>query len=141
MPLKRGEGIAQPQSLFPNSCVCERSIYPPKSVVYNSVLKIRRLHSFISWNTLIGTRHLYWILTGPSFAVWNKIQQPMEPLISMLPALSTICNHPKRTKAITGLNSTIHENHIYPSSHGSILNAEPLYLFLPAKKRTICIHT
>ncbi len=51
-----------------------------------------------------------------------------------MPALSTICNYPKRTKAITGLNSTIHENHIYPFSHGSILNGEPLYLFLPSKK-------
>jgi hypothetical protein len=36
---------------------------------YNSVLKIRRPRSFISWNTYIGTRHLYWIFTGPSIAV------------------------------------------------------------------------
>ncbi len=36
---------------------------------YNSVLQITRLRSFISGSTLIGTRHLYWILIGPSFAV------------------------------------------------------------------------
>ncbi len=36
---------------------------------YNSVFEITRLRSFISGNTYIGTRHLYWILTGPSFAV------------------------------------------------------------------------
>ncbi len=35
---------------------------------YNAVLEIRRLHSFISGNTLMGTRHLFWILTSPSFA-------------------------------------------------------------------------
>jgi hypothetical protein len=29
-------------------------------------------NSFISGNTKIGTRHLYWILTGPSFAVWDE---------------------------------------------------------------------
>jgi hypothetical protein len=34
---------------------------------YNSVLEIRRLHCFISGNTQMGTRYLYWILTGPSF--------------------------------------------------------------------------
>jgi hypothetical protein len=38
---------------------------------YNSVLEIRRLpNSFISGNTEMGTRQLYWILTRPSFAVW-----------------------------------------------------------------------
>jgi hypothetical protein len=39
---------------------------------YNSVLeitKITRPRILISGNTKIGTRHLYWILTGPSFAV------------------------------------------------------------------------
>ena len=36
---------------------------------YNSVLEITRPHSFIDGNTKIGTRHLYWILTSPSFAV------------------------------------------------------------------------
>jgi hypothetical protein len=36
---------------------------------YNSALEIRRLHRFISGNKKMGTRHLYWILTGPSFAV------------------------------------------------------------------------
>jgi hypothetical protein len=36
---------------------------------YNSFLEITRLHSFISGNTLLGPRHLYWILAGPSFAV------------------------------------------------------------------------
>ncbi len=39
---------------------------------YNSVLKITRPHSFIFGSTKIGTRHLYWILTGPSFAVQTK---------------------------------------------------------------------
>ncbi len=42
---------------------------------YHSALEIRRLHSFISGNTWMGTRHLYWILNGPSFAVhyhWVK---------------------------------------------------------------------
>ncbi len=36
---------------------------------YNYVSKITRPHSFISGNTSFGTRHLYWILTSPSFAV------------------------------------------------------------------------
>ncbi len=37
-----------------------------KTENYNSVFR-----TFIfSGNKLIGTRHLYWILTGPSFAVW-----------------------------------------------------------------------
>jgi hypothetical protein len=36
---------------------------------YNSVLEITRLSSCISGNTYVGTRHLYWILTGPSFAM------------------------------------------------------------------------
>jgi hypothetical protein len=39
---------------------------------YNAVLeimKIMRLRSFISRSTSIGTRHLYLILTGPSFVV------------------------------------------------------------------------
>ncbi len=36
---------------------------------YNSVLEIMRPHSFFSGNTLIGARHLYWILTDPTFAV------------------------------------------------------------------------
>jgi hypothetical protein len=35
----------------------------------NSVLETTRQRSFISGNTLFRTRHLYWILTGPSFAV------------------------------------------------------------------------
>jgi hypothetical protein len=36
----------------------------------NSVLEKRRLHSLISGNMYkTETRHLYWILTGPSFAV------------------------------------------------------------------------
>jgi hypothetical protein len=30
----------------------------------------KRLHNFISGNTSIGTRHLYWILIGPSIAVY-----------------------------------------------------------------------
>jgi hypothetical protein len=30
---------------------------------YNSVLEIKRPRSFISGNTQIGTKHLYWILT------------------------------------------------------------------------------
>ncbi len=28
-------------------------------------------NSFISGNTSMGTRHLYWILNGPSFAVYE----------------------------------------------------------------------
>ncbi len=35
--------------------------------IYNSVLEITKLHSFISESTSIGTGDLYWILTGPSF--------------------------------------------------------------------------
>jgi hypothetical protein len=31
------------------------------------------VHSFISGNTQMGTRHLYWILTGPSFAVHLRL--------------------------------------------------------------------
>ncbi len=38
---------------------------------YNSGLEITRLHSFISENTNIGSRHLYWILAGSSFAVFT----------------------------------------------------------------------
>ncbi len=41
---------------------------------YNSVLEIKRPRSFISWNTYIGTRHVYWILTGSSFAMYPKLQ-------------------------------------------------------------------
>jgi hypothetical protein len=39
---------------------------------YNYVLEIRRLHSLISGNTKKGTRHLYWTLPGPSFAVRER---------------------------------------------------------------------
>ncbi len=90
---------AQPRSQFVHSCICERFIYSKdrsaylaagkqsdrnweyinhskkhecgnlKTEHYNSVLKIKRPCSFISGITYIGTRHLYWILTGPSFAV------------------------------------------------------------------------
>jgi hypothetical protein len=78
------KGIARPQSLFLHlhSCVFERFVYSQDLYLsqihkcrnwetehYNSVLEITRLHSFISGNTWMGTRHLYWILTGPSFAV------------------------------------------------------------------------
>ncbi len=42
--------------------------------LYNSVLEITRLHSFISGNTCMGTRHLYWILTGLSFAMQGGIE-------------------------------------------------------------------
>jgi hypothetical protein len=31
-------------------------------------------NSFISGNTLIGTSHLYWILTSPSFAMWGTTE-------------------------------------------------------------------
>ncbi len=34
---------------------------------YNYVWEITRQRSFISGNTLIGTKHLFWILTGPHF--------------------------------------------------------------------------
>jgi hypothetical protein len=36
---------------------------------YNSVLEIARLYNFISGNTEIRTRHLYWTIIDPSFAV------------------------------------------------------------------------
>jgi hypothetical protein len=36
---------------------------------YNSILEVTRPNSFISGNTSMENRHLYWILTGPSFAV------------------------------------------------------------------------
>ncbi len=86
-------GIARPQSQFPHSFFCDRFIQSQdrstflaaakqadrKSLMcwiwetehYNSVLEIRRLHSFISWEYINGnqSRHLYWILTGSSFAV------------------------------------------------------------------------
>jgi hypothetical protein len=42
---------------------------------YISVLEIMRTHSFISGNPYIGTRHLYWILIGPSFAVYRTYQK------------------------------------------------------------------
>ncbi len=97
-----GKGIARPQSQFLHLCVCERFMnsqdwstylitakYVDRSCEYinlsqiyecrnwdtehyNSVLEITRLHSFISVNTKMGTSHLYWILTGPSYAVWEK---------------------------------------------------------------------
>jgi hypothetical protein len=37
----------------------------------NSVLEIMRPWSFISGNTYIGNKHLYWILTGPSLAMYS----------------------------------------------------------------------
>jgi hypothetical protein len=42
--------------------------------LYNFVLDIMRPSSFISGNKYIVTRHLYWILTGPSFEVYYKIK-------------------------------------------------------------------
>ncbi len=39
--------------------------------IYNSVLEIKRPSSFISGDTSIETRHLYWILTCPSFTVYE----------------------------------------------------------------------
>ncbi len=84
-----GKGIARPQSKLLHSCVCERFInsqdrstylaaakYVDQSweyinlsqiykwwnwetELYNSVLEIMRLHSFILGNTLMETRHLY----------------------------------------------------------------------------------
>ncbi len=35
--------------------------------------------SFISWNTSIGTRHLYWILTGPSLEVYGTVENCLLP--------------------------------------------------------------
>ncbi len=88
-------GIAWPQSQYPHSCVCERFIYSQDQSTYfpaaeqtdrswkyinlSQTYKCRDWetehytsgnNSFISGNTLMGTRHLYWILTGPSFAVY-----------------------------------------------------------------------
>ncbi len=51
---------------------------------YNPVLNIARLRSFISWNTYIGTRHLYWILTGPLFAVQAEEGRSTLPPAPML---------------------------------------------------------
>ncbi len=72
------------RGLVPNSFICERSIYTQdRSQIHecgnrerehnNSFLEITRPRSFISGNTYIGTRYLYWILTGPSFAQCNLI--------------------------------------------------------------------
>ncbi len=91
-----GNETVQPCSQFLHSCICERLIYSqdPSAYLaaaqladrsrkyinrsqiyecrnwetehYNSVFEIMRLRSFITVNTSIGTRHLYWILTGPS---------------------------------------------------------------------------
>ncbi len=44
-----------------------------RTFIYNCVLEITRPHRFISGNTWIGTRPLYWILTGPSFAVQDPL--------------------------------------------------------------------
>jgi hypothetical protein len=37
----------------------------------------------------MGTRHLYWILTGPSFAVWMKMVQWLT-LSSLVPSLMAV---------------------------------------------------
>ncbi len=42
---------------------------------YNSVFERTRLRCFISGNTYIGTRHLYWILAGPSYKRNSKISR------------------------------------------------------------------
>ncbi len=55
---------------------------------YNSVLEITRLRSFISGNTEIGTRHLYWILIGPAFAVHQDLE--MQALMTGFPQV--VCN-------------------------------------------------
>ncbi len=83
-------GIAQPQSQFPHSYVCEQFIYSQDLSTYTqTILEIYKSltdkwvwelgdrtlkfcfgnNSIISGNTSMGTRHLYWNLTGPSFAV------------------------------------------------------------------------
>jgi hypothetical protein len=41
-----------------------------KELGYRTLLFCFGNNSFISGNTKMGTRHLYWILTGPCFAVW-----------------------------------------------------------------------
>jgi hypothetical protein len=86
----------------PNStfmCLCEIYIFPgsvhifPCSRIGRSIMEINKsltdIHksvgtglqniqlcfgnnSFITGNTSMETRHLYWILTGPSFAVYNN---------------------------------------------------------------------
>jgi hypothetical protein len=48
---------------------------------YNSVCVN---NSFISENTLMGTRHLYWILTGPSFAVQSMLNKKKQTKKSSL---------------------------------------------------------
>jgi hypothetical protein len=106
-------GIARPQSQFPHSCVCERFIYCQdwstyfptaeqadrswKFINFSQIYECRNWetehyiskfcfgnYSFISGNTLIGTRHLYWILNGPSFAVYTGAQMNFRDLTSYL---------------------------------------------------------
>ncbi len=83
------------RSQFLCSCVCEWFIYSNnwfsadglweyidrsqiheceywETEQYNSVLEVTRPRSVISGNTWIGTRHLYWFLIGPSFAVFSE---------------------------------------------------------------------
>jgi hypothetical protein len=51
---------------------------------YTSVLEITSPRSFISGNTSIGTKHLYWILTSPSFAVSAWISYWKIPVSDLL---------------------------------------------------------
>ncbi len=94
--IPRYETARPHRSQFLHSCICERFIYSHdwpsadrsweyiyiafrlhvcgkwETENYNSDLEIMRPRSFIFGNTEIQTRHLYWILTGPSFAVYTS---------------------------------------------------------------------
>ncbi len=91
---------ALPRSQFLHYCICERIIYSQdrsaylaaakqdwkwkrgnrETEHYNSVLQIMRPPSFISGNTLIETRNLYWTLTGSLVTVYftAKLQRQGE---------------------------------------------------------------
>ncbi len=99
----------RPQSQFLHSCMWERFIYSQdgphiwlqqnrqtileickfliyecrnwETEHYNSILEIRMI-SFIFWEYINAASHLYWILTGPSFAVHLAAR-----------TLSTVCMH------------------------------------------------
>ncbi len=114
---------ARLRSQFLHSCICERFIYSQdqssadrsweyinraqihecgnrETEHYNFVLEITRSQSFISGNTPIGTRHLYWILTGPSFAcrqiLWAMLAGVLDEPYSQLTQLSVVAVQPRQ---------------------------------------------
>ncbi len=103
------KGIARPQSQFIHLCVCERFIYSQDWSAYltdcswkyinlsqindcrnweiehyNSVLEITRQHCFISGNTEIGTRHLYWPLALPLQCAFHTLQSTSRHFLRQL---------------------------------------------------------